>query len=147
MRHPSRLWLACAATLSLALIGPAASAQSSANPVQPPCAACHLPTGAGVPGAYPPIRASVPALAQSAGGRKYLVLAITHGLAGPITVEGRRYSGAMPAQPLNDDQIAAALNRLLGGKKPFTAAEVAAIRRSGAKLTPAQIAVLRPAGA
>ncbi len=148
MRAFSLLPFAFAAALPIVLTGQGAKAQSSANPVQAPCAACHLPTGAGVPGAFPPIRASVPAFAQSAGGRKYLVLAIARGLSGPITVEGRRYAGVMPAQSLSDAQIAAALNRLLSGKqKAFTASEIASIRKAGIALSPAQIARLRPTGA
>lgn len=115
------------------------------------CAACHLPTGAGVPGAYPPLKADVRALAGKAEGRRYLILAVTRGLAGPITVEGKAYRGVMPAQVLKDDEVAAVLNHVVttiaGGKGAFTAAEVAAVRAEGGKLSAAAVAALHAAAA
>lgn len=115
------------------------------------CAACHLPTGAGVPGAYPPLKADVRALAGKAEGRRYLILAVTRGLAGPITVEGKAYRGVMPAQVLKDDEVAAVLNHVVttiaGGKGAFTADEVAAVRAEGGKLSASAVAALHDAAA
>ncbi|SLK02247.1 c-type cytochrome [Novosphingobium mathurense] len=114
------------------------------------CAACHTATGAGVPGAYPPLQRDFRELATSKDGRRYLSLAVIRGLSGPIEVEGKTYRGLMPAQSgLDDDDIASVLNHI-GTKiaktgpafKAFTSAEVAAARKSGAALSAAQVAKL-----
>lgn len=110
------------------------------------CAACHLATRAGVPGAFPPLRGNVTSLAANPAGRRYLALAVIRGLAGPITVAGRPYRGVMPAQSgLNDAQVAAVLNHLLAGStaRLFSANEVAAFRAGGASLTSTEIARMR----
>ncbi|UQD54943.1 cytochrome c [Flavobacterium sp. K5-23] len=66
------------------------------------CVACHQATGLGIPGAFPPLAKS-----------DYLnkdtnrsIKGVVKGLKGPITVNGKKYNGAMPAQALNDQQIA-----------------------------------------
>ena len=115
------------------------------------CAACHLPTGAGVPGAYPPLDAHVRALARLPEGRRYLALVVAKGLAGPITVEGKSFRGVMPAQAgLDDAAIAAVLNHVIGtlatgGPAPraFTPDEVKQARQSGAALGPSDLAMIR----
>lgn len=113
-----------------------------------PCAACHLPSGAGVPGAFPPLRDNLRALADTPAGRRYVVLAVIRGLTGPLVVGSQRFNGAMPAQPLGNDQVARILNDLLGpGQRAFTSREVAGIRTAGAMLNGAQVARLRPAPA
>jgi len=107
------------------------------------CAACHLPNGAGVPGAFPQLAGRVSTIASTDAGRDYLVMAISAGLIGALDVEGVKYRGIMPAQAgLSDAEIASALNYVVylkpanaradeaSDKKPqtFTAEEVAAIR-------------------
>ena len=113
------------------------------------CSACHLPTGAGVPGAYPALSTDFLTLAKKPAGRRYLALVVIKGLSGAITVGGKPYRGVMPAQGMNDADTAAVLNHVgsviaKGGKgfKAFSEAEVAAARASGAALTPAQIGAL-----
>ncbi len=136
--------------LIAALLAAPASAQTvDGAAVYKRCAACHLATGAGVPGAFPPLRADIRALAAKPDGRRYLVLVVTKGVSGPITVEGKAYRGVMPAQAgLNDAQIAAVLNHVLatsakgGTAKPFTAAEVAQVKAGATGLTPAAIGKL-----
>ncbi len=136
--------------LIAALLAAPASAQTADGAtVYKRCAACHLATGAGVPGAFPPLRADIRALAAKPDGRRYLVLVVTKGVSGPITVEGKAYRGVMPAQAgLNDAQIAAVLNHVLatsakgGTAKPFTAAEVAQVKAGATGLTPAAIGKL-----
>jgi mono/diheme cytochrome c family protein len=114
------------------------------------CAACHLATGAGVPGAFPPLAGNVRALAQSADGRKYMALVVIKGLSGPLTVEGKAYRGVMPAQgDLNDTAIAALLDHVVtnvakGKARPFTTAEIASARKSAAALNAAGIGKLKP---
>lgn len=115
------------------------------------CAACHLATGAGVPGAFPPLRGDIRALAAKPPGRRYLALVVMKGVSGPITVEGKAYRGVMPAQAgLDDAGVAAVLNHLLSGPakgaqsvKPFTAAEIAQARAGGKGLGAADVAKLK----
>lgn len=111
------------------------------------CAACHLPTGAGVPGAYPPLGADVRALAGSSAGRRYLILVVTRGVSGPLIVEGKTYRGVMPAQAgLNDAQVAAVLNHITKGSSAssFSAGEIAQQRASGSATSPAAVAKVHP---
>ncbi len=83
------------------------------------CQGCHLADGSGSPGAVPDLRASLPALLRVPGGRSYLV-----------QVPGSATS------PLSDADLAAVLNWMTATfaaterVEPFTAAEVAAHRRS-----------------
>lgn len=129
----------------------AAGAPSGAQ-IYARCAACHTATGAGVPGAYPPLGADFKTQAATPAGRRYLALAVIKGLMGPLTVDGRTYRGVMPAQSgLNDEAVASVLNHV--GKviakagpsfRAFTAAEIGAARKSGAKLTAADVAKLHP---
>lgn len=137
--------------VALVAAAPAQSAPDGAKIYQR-CAACHLATGKGVPGAFPPLQSDVRALAGKPEGRRYLVLAVTRGLAGPLTVEGKTYRGMMPAQSgLDDESVAAVLTHVTGtiagggnAVKPFTAAEVKAARESGAALDAAAVARLQP---
>jgi mono/diheme cytochrome c family protein len=112
------------------------------------CAACHLPTGKGIPGAFPPLAADVVARAQAAEGRKYLGLVIIKGVSGPLLVEGKTYRGVMPAQAsLSDEDVAALLNYVVtkvakGKATEFTASEIAAFRKDGATLNAAAVGKL-----
>lgn len=66
------------------------------------CIACHQATGLGIPGAFPP-------LAKSDYLNKDVNRAIKQvikGSTGIVTVNGLKFNGTMPAQPLNDQQIA-----------------------------------------
>ena len=117
------------------------------------CAACHTATGKGVPGTYPPLGADFRKLAAKPAGRRYIVLAVTRGLMGPLTVEGKPFRGVMPAQAgMDDGQIAAVLNHVgtaIATSGPafrkFTPAEVGAARASGASLSPGDVAKLHAA--
>lgn len=120
------------------------------------CAACHLPTGAGIPGAFPPLDDHIVAFASTDVGREYLVTVVETGLVGAIKVHDQRYNGAMPAQrsALNEEQIAHVLNFVLEelngqGADPafrgFTAEEVAAISAKHAKISTAEKLALRDA--
>lgn len=114
------------------------------------CAACHTRTGAGVPGAYPPLGADFRSLAAKDAGRRYIVLAVTRGLMGPITVEGKAYAGVMPAQGGLDDAAVAAVLNHVGNQiartgpafRLFAADEVGKLRQSGTSLSPADVAKL-----
>lgn len=69
------------------------------------CAGCHQPTGAGIPGVFPPLAKSDWVNADDAK----LVGAIVKGVQGAITVNGVAYNGAMPAvgADLSDEEVAA----------------------------------------
>lgn len=117
------------------------------------CAACHLPNGQGVPGAFPPLAGRVSKAAATDAGRDYLVMAVVAGLMGEIEVDGKKIRGVMPAQAgLADADIAAALNHAMAlpatgaaGKpaRQFTAAEVAAIKARFGNATPNSIHAIR----
>ncbi|CCA90600.1 cytochrome c [Novosphingobium sp. PP1Y] len=154
----AQLLASLTALATIAAGGLAAAQASSPTPtsaqdgavVYKRCAACHTATGAGIPGAFPPLQSDFRELAASKDGRRYLSLAVMRGLSGPIEVEGKTYRGMMPAQSgLDDGDIASVLNHI-GTKiarsgpafRAFTRAEVAAARKSGASLSAAQVAKL-----
>ncbi len=73
------------------------------------CAACHQPTGVGIPKAFPPLAKSDylnqdPTLAISA---------IINGLKGKITVNGVVYDSVMPAVALDDESVANVMTYVL----------------------------------
>ncbi|GAA5335581.1 MULTISPECIES: cytochrome C-552 [Thermus] len=133
--------------VALLLLGSLAFAQADGAKLYAQCAGCHQPNGQGIPGAFPPLASQMAEILAKQGGREYLIKVLLWGLQGPIEVKGMKYSGAMPAfGGLKDEEIAALLNHIatawgddkkVPGFKPFTAAEVKALR--GKKLTPQQV--------
>ncbi len=118
------------------------------------CAACHLPDGRGVPRTFPPLDAHLARLATDPAGRQYLVMVLSKGLSGPLTVDGQTYLGVMPRQPIGAAETAAVLNHVLstfagpalpGGWVPFDEAEVARDRADVDHLSSAALAALRAA--
>ena len=117
------------------------------------CAACHLPNGQGVPGAFPALAGRMSKAASSDPGRDYLVMTVIAGLTGEIDVDGKKMRGVMPAQAgLSDADVAAALNHAMAlpaagaaatKVRAFTAAEVAAIKARFAKATPNSVHAIR----
>ncbi|HTI72640.1 MAG TPA: c-type cytochrome [Candidatus Limnocylindria bacterium] len=67
------------------------------------CAICHQVTGKGTPGVYPPLASSD--YLQGNGGKERLIKAVTGGLKGKITVNGKAYDNQMPAVVLDDAQV------------------------------------------
>lgn len=69
------------------------------------CAACHMPNGTGIAGAFPPLAGS----RWVTGDERVVVRIVLHGLTGDIEVEGDTYSGLMPplGGTLSDGEIAA----------------------------------------
>jgi len=100
--------LACAVGL-FTITG--ASAESGEAEYQR-CSACHLASGEGIPGAFPPLKGRIASIAASDEGRAYLVSVVNAGLMGSITVNGIPYMGVMPAQGSSYDAagISNALN-------------------------------------
>ena len=68
------------------------------------CIACHLPTGLGLPGAYPPLAGSEWAI----GPDERIIRILLDGLSGPITVKNTQFNNSMPAfgTQLRDEQLA-----------------------------------------
>lgn len=104
-------------TLCLAMLGACAQADNVANERPPKaaheagqsaylanCAACHQPTGTGLPGAFPPLAGSD---FLSGQGKMKVVTSILQGLSGKLTVNGVDYNNVMPAMShLSDEDVA-----------------------------------------
>jgi nitrite reductase (NO-forming) len=91
------------------------------------CSMCHQPEGQGIAGAFPPLAKSDYLMADT----KRAISIVKNGLQGEITVNKQKYNNVMPAQALDDQQVAHVLNYVRnswGNKgKIVTAAEVKAV--------------------
>ncbi|MBL4673349.1 MAG: cytochrome c [Arenicella sp.] len=102
------------------------------------CAACHLASGDGVKGAFPPLRNRLAKLSSDPAGRLYLKSVLLQGLNGHIKVGNVNYNGYMQSYGsiLSDQQISSVLNyvslKLADQVNPdfnaFSADEIAATR-------------------
>jgi mono/diheme cytochrome c family protein len=138
----------------LAMAAPVMAGEYSAD-AYATCAACHLPDGVGVPGAFPPIRDRAAAIAALDGGRAYLITVVSYGLMGDINVAGNQYFGVMAGfgGSLSPADLAAALNYVVftlndgdaPGLEPFTTAEVEAVQAEVSLKSPAGAGELRQA--
>ena len=94
------------------------------------CFVCHQPTGAGIPGAFPPLAGSE----WIAKDASIAVRNIVNGMQGPIVVKGMTYNMPMPpVTGLSDKDIAAVVtyvNNSWGNTGPtVTEDEVKAIKK------------------
>ncbi len=114
------------------------------------CAACHMPTGAGLPGAFPPLAGS-----EWVTGRAEVPIAIVlHGMQGPVTVQGATYNSVMTpwGTMFSDEEVANVVTyiRSQWGNKAsaVTAADVAKVRAAtkaqAAPLTAEELRKLYP---
>jgi len=106
------------------------------------CMACHQITGAGIPGAFPPLAKQE----YVTGDTRRLVAIVIKGISGVMTVDGKIYATGMP-QPdvtfpqLKDDKnVADVLNYVRTNfgneaKEPVTPALVADVRKEFADRT------------
>lgn len=98
------------------------------------CTACHQPTGAGLPGVFPPLAGSE----WVTGEARTLAALVLHGVTGSISVKGTTYNGAMPAfkEHLSDAEVAAVLTHLRSqwghSANAIDAAAVAQVRQDTA---------------
>ena len=69
------------------------------------CAACHQPSGAGIPAAFPPLAGSDFLNAD----KQRAIDVVLNGLSGPIVVNQQEYNGQMPGLGLSDEDVANAL--------------------------------------
>ncbi len=73
------------------------------------CFACHMANGEGLPNVFPPLAKSDFLKADT----NRAIKSVIKGLSGPITVNGKPYNNMMPAQELNDDQVADVLTYVM----------------------------------
>lgn len=73
------------------------------------CAACHQPTGTGIPGAFPPLAGSD----YLAADKMRAIGVVINGLQGEVTVNGTVYNSVMPGVMINDQQVAAVLTYVM----------------------------------
>ena len=122
------------------------------------CASCHQPTGEGVAGQYPPLKASEYVI----HGEERVVAILLHGIVGQLQVNGKGYNGQMPAQGalknnkaiaqiasyirhewgnqasmIYDDQVAELRKKLSTRTAPYVEADLKAIPQD-ANLTPSK---------
>src|ERR1700688_4227850 len=118
------------------------------------CAACHQAGGLGG-GPYPPLAANADVTAADTAN---LILTVLNGRSGPIQVNGKTFSGTMPAwkDQLSDDDLAAVLTYIrstwTNNAAAITAPQVTAARHptalSGAQIFAAKCATChQPNGA
>jgi mono/diheme cytochrome c family protein len=92
------------------------------------CAACHQPTGQGIPNRFPPLAGSD----FLNSNKERAIGVLLHGLQGEVVVNGQKFNNSMPLLPLGDGQIAAALtyvyNSFGNSGKDVTPEEVKSLR-------------------
>ena len=93
------------------------------------CATCHLPSGKGIPGTYPPLDGSNWLTEK----REASIHGVKYGLQGEITVNGETYDNLMPPMGLSDQEVADALNYVMNSwsnniDHMVTVEEVAAVK-------------------
>ncbi len=94
------------------------------------CASCHLSSGEGIKGVFPPLQNS-DWLAEK---RKESIHAVKYGLRGPIEVNGEEYDNLMPQLGLSDREVADVMNYINNAwgnslREPVTEEEVTAITK------------------
>ncbi len=91
------------------------------------CITCHQTNGEGIPNTYPPLAKS-----DFIADKEKTIAQVIKGYSGELTVNGKKYNSAMPAQQLNDEEVAAVLTYVYGnfgnGGTTVTADEVKAVR-------------------
>lgn len=94
------------------------------------CIACHLPTGKGIAGTFPPLDGSDWLTER----RTDAIHAIKYGLTGPVKVNGEEYNSVMASMGLTDEEVADVMNYISNSwsnseKKPITPEEVGAVKK------------------
>jgi nitrite reductase (NO-forming) len=73
---------------------------------QSTCSACHMMDGSGMANVFPPVKDSD---WIKKNGKAGMIAAVSNGMNGEITVNGKKYNNIMPPQQLTDTQMAAVL--------------------------------------
>jgi nitrite reductase (NO-forming) len=94
------------------------------------CAACHQPSGQGIPMAFPPLAGS-----DFLNADKLRAIGIVkNGFSGEVTVNGTKFNSVMPSLGLSDDDIANVLTYVYSSwgnsKKEVTPAEVKVVKKT-----------------
>ncbi len=92
------------------------------------CVTCHLPSGKGVAGAFPPLNPSD----WLTNKREESIHAIKYGLKGEIVVNGATYNNVMLPLGLEDDEVADVMNYTIqtwNKGEMVTVEEVAAVKK------------------
>lgn len=94
------------------------------------CVNCHLPTGVGVKGEFPPLAKSDFLMKN----RTESIRALKYGLKGEITVNKEKYNGFMAPLGLSEDEVADVMNYITNSwgnenKKMITEEEVEAVKK------------------
>lgn len=92
------------------------------------CAACHQPTGQGLPNVFPPLASSDYLNADKNRAIKIVI----NGRQGEVIVNGRKFNNSMPKFPLGDDDIANVLTFVYNS-----------FGNAGLEVTPDEVKVLR----
>ena len=95
------------------------------------CAACHQPTGKGLPNVFPPLAGSDFLNADKNRAIKLVI----HGRQGEVVVNGMKFNNNMPAFPLNDQDIANVLTYVYNS-----------FGNAGLEVTPDEVKALRVQG-
>jgi len=92
------------------------------------CAACHQPTGRGLPNVFPPLAGSDFLNAD----KNRAIQTVIFGRQGAVTVNGIKFNNNMPSFPLNDQDIANVLTFVYNS-----------FGNAGLEVTPEEVKVLR----
>ena len=92
------------------------------------CAACHQPTGRGMPNVFPPLAGSDFLNAD----KNRAIQTVIFGRQGEVVVNGLKFNNSMPSFPLNDQDIANALTFVYNS-----------FGNSGLEVTPDEVKALR----
>ena len=92
------------------------------------CAACHQPTGQGLPNVFPPLAGSDFLNADKNRAIKIVI----NGRQGEVVVNGMKFNNSMPQFPLGDEDIANVLTFVYNS-----------FGNSGLEVTPEEVKVLR----
>ena len=100
------------------------------------CAACHQPTGQGLPNVFPPLAGSDYLNAD----KDRAIQTVIFGRQGTVVVNGLKFNNSMPSFPLTDEDIADVLtfvyNSFGNSGLEVTPKQVAAVRAQGPAMTP-----------
>jgi mono/diheme cytochrome c family protein len=92
------------------------------------CAACHQPTGRGLPNVFPPLAGSDYLNAN----KDRAIQTVIFGRKGEVVVNGQKFNNSMPSFPLNDENIADVLTFVYNS-----------FGNSGLEVTPEEVKALR----
>jgi mono/diheme cytochrome c family protein len=92
------------------------------------CAACHQPTGQGIPNRFPPLAGSD----FLNSNKERAIRVLLGGLQGEVVVNGMKFNNSMPMLPLTDSDVASALTYVLNS-----------FGNSGQEVTPDEVKAVR----